>query len=303
MIKKGQRVAIIVLNWNDYEDTAECLKSLERLNYPNFHVYLVDNHSSDHSYEKLREDHRRHKLTYDISFLQTESNLGFAGGNNLAIKKAYEAGYDYFWLVNDDAVVTPDALTELVKTIKSDQKIGIVGSKMYYYNSNKIWFAGGRVSSWTGQTHHIGYGEEDHGQYDQQRPVEFITGCSLLFRRALIDRIGLMREFYFLYYEETEWNIRARQAGFKVVYQPKSRIYHKVSTATGGEENPDPYVAYYDLRNEYWMIKHTQNLFRTLVAYFYRLYKAFLKTKIIFQGHQDRKLERIKYILKAVTTF
>ncbi|WP_353949115.1 glycosyltransferase [Sporolactobacillus sp. Y61] len=87
MIKKGQRVAIIVLNWNDYEDTAECLKSLERLNYPNFHVYLVDNHSSDHSYEKLREDHRRHKLTYDISFLQTESNLGFAGETIWPLKK------------------------------------------------------------------------------------------------------------------------------------------------------------------------------------------------------------------------
>ncbi|RYM06527.1 glycosyltransferase family 2 protein [Sporolactobacillus sp. THM7-7] len=299
----SKRVAIIVLNWNDYDDTAECLKSLEWLNYPDFHVYLVDNHSSDHSFEKLQEENRRHPFQYDITFLESGANLGFAGGNNLAIKKAYNEGYDYFWLVNNDAVVTPDALTELVRTLEKDERAGIAGSKIYYYNSTKIWFAGGLVSLWTGQTHHIGLGEEDRGQYDKEQPVEYITGCSLLFKRALIDKIGLMREFYFLYYEETEWNIRARQAGFKVVYQPNSRVFHKVSTATGGEQNPDPFVAYYDLRNEYWMIKHTQNLLRTCVAYFYRFYKAGQKLKIIFADQQDRKLQRIKYIFKAVATF
>jgi GT2 family glycosyltransferase len=299
----GQRVAIIVLNWNDYDDTVNCLKSLERLNYADFRVYLVDNHSSDDSFKRLQQECRLHAFTCDITCLETGANLGFAGGNNRAIKKAYQEGYDYFWLVNNDAVVAPDALTQLVETIKKDKRIGIVGSKIYYSGSDKIWFAGGLVSSWTGQTHHIGYGERDHGQYDQERPVQFITGCSLLFRRGLIDKIGLMREFYFLYYEETEWNIRARQAGFKVVYQPRSRIYHKVSTATGGEQDPAPYVAYYDLRNEYWMIKHTQNLFRTCVAYFYRFYKACQKVKIIFAKHQNRKLERLKYILKAVMTF
>ena len=293
-------VAIIILNWNAYDDTFECLKSLEHLTYPYFHVFLVDNDSQDDSFKKLQRDYKESKFNLDITFIQTGANLGFAGGNNVAIKEAYNQGYQYFWLLNNDTVVDPNALTPLVDSIKKDPTIGIAGSKIYYYGTNKIWFAGGIVNKLTGNTKHIGMKDIDSEKYSSVLDVDYVTGCSLFFRKEILDTVGYMVEDYFLYYEETDWNLRASQMGWKIKYIPTSVVYHKVSSSSGGESNISPAVNYYLIRNAIAMIKRTQPSYYITIAVIYSLWNVFKNILKIFLYRQDNKLVRIKLGFTAV---
>ncbi|MCU5433795.1 glycosyltransferase family 2 protein [Bacillus mobilis] len=294
------KVAIIILNWNSYNDTSECLESLGKMHYKNYHVFLADNDSKDGSFESLKKEYQENKYSSNITFIQTGSNLGFAGGNNVAIKKAYENGFDYFWLLNNDTVVEENALIALIENIDKSPEIGIVGSKIYYYGTNKIWFAGGKVSTSTGVAGHIGLRAVDNGQFDKVESVDYITGCSLLFRREILETVGYMNEDYFLLFEETEWNIRIKQKGYKILYIPDSIIYHKVSISSGGENNIAPYAAYYEIRNGYVMVDRTQPSYYKIPAFCAMLFKAMKKhVKILLHG-QDKKFVRSKYILLGV---
>lgn len=297
-MENGKKTAIILLNWNAYKDTYECLKSLEQLQ-GNFSVFLVDNDSQDDSYFKLLEDDKVGEFQLPITFIQSGGNLGFAGGNNVGIARAYIEGFDYFWMLNNDTVADPLALEALRQEMDKDESIGIVGSKILYYRSDRIWFAGGKVNKWTGSTHHIGYCEEDCGQHNQVKEVDFITGCSLFFRRELIDDIGMMSEDYFLYYEETDWNIRARKKGWKVVYAPESVIYHKVSMSSGGEGNFSPYVDYYYIRNPYYMAKRAMDFQAKSIAFLVLVYNTVKKGLKVILRKQDRKKVRFRYIYQG----
>lgn len=293
-------VAIIILNWNAYDDTFECLKSLEHLTYPYFHVFLVDNASQDNSFDKLQEDYKEGKFNVPITFIQTGANLGFAGGNNVAIKKAYNQGYQYFWMLNNDTVVDPNALTPLVEALEKDKQVGIVGSKIYYYGTNRVWFAGGTINLYTGKSKHIGLNQQDNPIFNIQKEVDYITGCSLFFRKEIIELVGYMSEDYFLYYEETEWNIRVRKKGFKIVYIPRSIVYHKVSSSSGSGKNLAPYLDYYDLRNCYVMVHRTQERFiNRFIAFSYMCYKLFKKHIKIFLVFRNRTIERMWYLFRG----
>lgn len=294
MWKNKPSVAIIILNWNSYNDTFECLESLKQLNYKNFHVYLVDNDSKDNSFLDLCRDIKLNKFSFEITPIQTGANLGFAGGNNVAIKQAYKHGFSYVWLLNNDTTVNPNALNELVTVIDSDPSIGIVGSKIYYFGTNTIWFAGGKVNHWTGRTKHIGIKEEDTGKYSEVTEVEYITGCSMLFRTEIIIIEGCMREEYFLYNEETDWNIRLRQAGWKVLFVPNSVVFHKVSSSTGGDLSPS--YLYYHIRNSFFMILFTQkSILKIITAFLYMLYMMFKNfIKVIING--DQIINKTKHI-------
>lgn len=298
---ENDKVAIIILNWNSYKDTLECLYSLKSLTHNNFTVFLIDNDSTDGSFEKLKKTYLEDSLfNLDIEFIQSGANLGFAGGNNIGIRRAYDLGYQYFWLLNNDTIVTPNALDELVYEIKRDNNIGIVGSKILFYGTNKIWFAGGRLNQWTGNVIHVGEKEVDEGQYDDSKEVDYITGCSLLFKRAVLESIGYMKEDYFLYYEETDWNVRAKRKGWKIRLVPNSVISHKVSISSGGINNPSPYVEYYIIRNAFIMIRRTQSKLKVIVAFLYIFWKTFKKFVKMFVKRYDRKVERIWYLSRAI---
>lgn len=298
-MKMEDKVAIIILNWNSYEDTFECLKSLERLKYSNFSVFLVDNDSKDQSFTKLKTDFKNKVFNLNIKFIQSGGNLGFAGGNNIAIKMAYDQGYDYFWLLNNDAVVHKDSLTPLVETLRSNLDIGIVGSKIYYFNTKKIWFAGGKVDLKLGRVKHIGLREDDNGLYDDIKEVDFINGCSLAFHRRVLDRVGYMDEDYFLYYEETDWNVRVKKAGFSIVFCPQSIVEHKVSISSGGENNLSPSVYYYNFRNSFIFISknNPQSLYKARIYLLYRIMKQ--SSLFLFQQSRQSRWQDIRTILKA----
>lgn len=284
-------VAIIVVNWNNAEDTLACIDSLESLNYEPCKVFLVDNCSTDNSLEILSD--RVIKTDKKFELLISKDNMGFAGGNNLAIKHAMSEGYNLFWLINNDTEFPIDTLSHLVDGINSNNDVGMVGSKIYFYGSRSIWYAGGQIDYKTGKASSIGRDEEDVGQYDSVKETDYITGCSLLIKKAVIDHVGLLEDGFFLYYEDTDWSLRVRAAGWKCVYIPESIVEHKVGRSTEGGYSA-PFLSYYNLRNRYLMTRRNSQFFKSFTPWLY-LTKRTMALIYFAIKRKDRVLERIKY--------
>ncbi|RJP34664.1 MAG: glycosyltransferase family 2 protein [Actinobacteria bacterium] len=241
------KVGILVLTFNNYTDTRECLESLLGLTYEQHEVIVVDNGSSDGSLERLEGEFPQ------IAFVHTGDNLGYAGGNNRGIEVALERGAQLVWILNNDVVVDRDTLSRLVDAARESPRAGIIGSKVYFHgDSKRLFFAGGRINSWTGEASHIGYREIDLGQYDKKKAVDYVNGCNLLIRRECIEEIGLLDEAFFLYYEETDWAVRARRAGWEVIFVPVPGVWHKIEAGTGWISST---TAYYLTRNRLYFIR------------------------------------------------
>jgi len=240
-------VFIIVLNWNGKGDTLECLGSLQKLDYSNFETVVVDNGSTDGSEDVIRSSFS------SVRVIQTGKNLGYAGGNNVGIRCALEHGADYVWLLNNDTTVDSRALTALVETAESDPRIAFVGSKIYFYDRpDVIWCAGGAIDMAAGgYTDHPGINQKDTGQFDQISDVGYVAGCSLLASRTSIADIGLIPEEYFLYFEETDWNVAAQKKGYRTVMAPASHIRHKYSDVDDYKGK----MIYYSFRNRIRIVK------------------------------------------------
>jgi GT2 family glycosyltransferase len=222
---KRPKVHIIILNWNGKNDTLECLDSVTKLVYPNLAITVVDNGSSDDSVVVIRQKYR------SLHLIETQENLGFAEGNNVGARYALEFGAEYILLLNNDTTIEPNAISYLIEFAEAHEEVGIVGPKILFYSQPKrIWFAGGIIDFDNG-TSHRGGGRKDDGSFDEVVEVDYITGCALLIKAAVIEKIGLMMPDYFLLFEETDWCLRARNAGFKIFYVPAARVYRKCSTS------------------------------------------------------------------------
>ncbi|WP_127531052.1 DUF1972 domain-containing protein [Paenibacillus kobensis] len=295
------QVGSILVNYNGYQDSVECIQSLIRLNYNNQKIYVVDNASPDSS-GTLLESYIRELGMEQIEFFQLKENLGFSGGNNVAIRKAIQDGCDYIWLINNDTVVHEDALTHLVHAAESDPNAGIVGSKIYFYKSPRLWFAGGRVNK-MGICGHIGDSVEDPDNklYAESKEVDFITGCSLLARVDMVNQIGLLDEEFFLYFEDVEFNIRAKRSGWKLLYEPASLIWHKVSASTKGQyRDHAPIVDYYDTRNYLIFINKCYSKFNRLLPYAGFVYKFIKKHARLMLRKESNKFKKIQLIYAAL---
>ena len=227
---KYPKVSIIILNWNGLEDTIECLESLKNITYPNYEVIIVDNGSEGNDAQVLKE-----RFSDYVHLMQNDRNYGFAEGNNIGMRYALEKlNPDYILLLNNDTVVQPYFLTELVDVAQNDSNIGILGPKIYYYSKPQtIDFAGGGLLRRIGHSFHIGAHRTDKGQYDRLTEVDFITGCALLIGTGVVDRIGLLDPDYFVYSEDLDWCVRAKDAGYRIIFVPQAKIWHKGTSTLG----------------------------------------------------------------------
>lgn len=238
-------IYIILLNYNGYKDTIDCINSLNNIDYKNYKIIVVDNNSMDDSKEEIS---KYIEYNNNVIFIESKENLGFSGGNNLGIKYAMEHGADYICLLNNDTVVETDFLNPLVDIMEKDKSIGISAGKiMYYDNKDIVWSAGGYIDSKKA----IGYNNaiDNHESIltNELTEVTFLTGCLQLIRREVIENIGLYDHEYFLYMEDVDFCKRVLNNGYKLMYVPQSKIYHKVSASTGGKVSP--MVVYYMTRN------------------------------------------------------
>lgn len=244
------KVSIILINWNRFQDTADCIESLLRSSYPNKEIFVTDNGSKNHEAEKLQQ-----RFGSQIRVISSSKNLGFAGGNNLAANEALHAGSsDYLLFLNNDTEVDPGFLEPLVMAMEKDSRIGISGPKVLWkQHPDQILFAGGRVRLFLGDATHLGLFAKDGPPFNQLKVVDYIEGSALCLRSSIARSLGLFDKKFFAYWEDTDLCLRVRKAGYDCVFVPNSHIFHKVSQSTGGDESP--ISIYYMSRNRYRFIK------------------------------------------------
>jgi len=293
------KVAIIILNWNGWRDTIECLESLYQITYPNYEVIVVDNGSEDESIEKIRAycegtievkskffkydsinkpikilEHMRGKARTEggkkeeiddmtsiqkLIILINEKNYGFAEGNNIGIKHALKLwAPKYYLLLNNDTIVDKNFLTGLVKCAETDEFIGIVGPKVYYYDfenrEDVLHSVGARINIIKGDARPIGAREIDLGQYNSRREADYLEGACILIRGDLLKYVGYFNIDYFLYWEETDLCFRAKKSNYKVIYEPTSKIWHKISKKSLSKSR-----VYYQTRNLFLFVQNNSN--------------------------------------------
>jgi len=254
-------VSIILVNWNGLVHTTECLESLKRITYPNYKVIVVDNASQGDDVAILNSKYGNY-----ITLLKSTENLGFGGGNNIGIRYVLkERKDDYVLLLNNDTVVKPDFLDELVRTAEFDRNTGIVGGKIVYYRDpEKVWYENGRLDLIRGNAYHIHSAKIRIGGCDIQK-TSFITGCLMLIRREVFEKVGLLPEEYFLSVEDVDFCYRVMKAGYTMKVNPKTSISHKVSVAKGGEDTPSE--VYYLTRNRLHFMLSTVRSLRYVIPF------------------------------------
>jgi hypothetical protein len=263
------KVAIILVNWNGLQFTIDCLESLRKLDYLNFGILLVDNASDTNEGDAL-------KLKFpEISLIQSSTNLGFAGGNNLGIRKALELDYSHIMLLNNDTVVSPDFLKLMMSQFEKSPSLGVVQPLIYWMKDrNQIWNAGGKWNSTFGRA--IPLRELKNGKKVGSgiQKIDWATGCCMLIKREAILQVGLLNEQFFAYFEDVEWSLRFRKHGYEIALAPKAIIYHEAGASSKKKHKEgtlSPRVFYYHVRNQFLLIRIVSSLFNKLLAFGYHL--------------------------------
>ncbi len=237
----------IVLNWNGYSETERCIASLRASNVPLSCLVVVDNGSTDGSAERLRAAVQPPWGR----LIENATNRGFTGGVNAGLRAALELEAEYIFLLNNDATVEPETLGRLLEAAAADDTIGLAGPMIVWSRRpERVWSAGSDVS-WSRAAIEAGRDQPIGAVPRERRRVDGLSACALLARRAVLERAGLLDERYFAYYEDLDWCLRARRAGFSCLFVGDARAYHDGSTAAnrGGGRSQSALVNYYGARN------------------------------------------------------
>ena len=276
-------LSIITVNYNGLNDTCALIDSIPF--NEDMEVIVVDNGSTENEASLLKERYP------NIIVIRSDQNLGFAGGNNLGMKAAKGK---CLYLINNDTVFKKYNLEALIKRLESSPKIGMVCPKIRFaWENSPIQFAGyTALSPITIRNHAIGYGEEDKGQYDTPHRTPYAHGAAMMLKREVVDKVGLMPECYFLYYEELDWSLMITRAGYEIWYEPSCTIYHKESQSTGQNS---PLRTYYITRNRLLLVKRNFTGIKKYLAYAYLQVIVATRDiiKYIIKGQMD--------LLKAAT--
>jgi GT2 family glycosyltransferase len=308
-IVKWPSVFIVILNWNGWEDTIECLESLNKISYSNYHVIIVDNDSEDDSLSRIRayargeiavksaflpnncrsepltvvsytrrevEDSQPEVLSEKLArasdnklsngpliIIQNEQNYGYSEGNNIGMRYALKGSADYVLLLNNDTVVDKYFLTELVGAADKDGSIGVIGPKICWYDRpSVIQSTGFRMDFWTGTLISLNRGKTDldaeHFHEGALLPADYLSGACLLIKRKVIEQAGMLDPIYFLYFEDQDWCTRISRAGYRIVCDLNSKIWHKTTASTSKAKR---FSQYYPERNRViYMRKYARTL-------------------------------------------
>jgi GT2 family glycosyltransferase len=289
---QAAELAIIIVNWNGLEDTIQCLESLKAVTYPNYEIILVDNASTDDSVAFLSS-----RFPY-ITIIENEENLGFAEGTNIGIRHAQAKGVDYVLLLNNDTVVPRGSLNALVAVAESDARVGIVGPLIVYYdNPHKIWSAGGQTNLFSGKIVSDRRQNRPQANCPDIIRVDWVSGCALLIKADVIEKIGLLDKDYFLYLEDADWGFRAHTCGYISLVDCNTQILHKVGSSLARKS--DSYYYYFARNTLLFFKKHGRWYhFPTFVALFSGRYGMILLWNFI---RGDRA--RCTYIIAGIRDY
>ena len=291
-------LSIITINYNGLEDTCELIESLPA-DDESLEVIVVDNASTQDEATAIKERYPH------VIVVRSERNLGFAGGNNLGIKAAH--GKYLFFLNNDtllevrgERLEVRELFLPLMNRLESDKKIGMVCPKIRFtWGNNPIQYAGCTpLSPVTLRNQSIGFGEDDHGQYDTAHPTPYAHGAAMMVKREVVEKAGMMPECYFLYYEELDWSVMIRRAGYEIWYDPACTVFHKESRTTG---QASPLKTYYITRNRLLFAqRNIQGLTRYL-TYGYLI--GIVGTRDLLRSLYKGRMDLCRATIKGITNF
>ena len=283
------RLSIITINYNGLKDTCELIDSIPFNN--NMEVIVVDNASKKDEASILSERFPQVKV------IRSNKNIGFAGGNNLGI---IEAKGKYILLINNDTYFKEFNIDSLIERLESSNKTGIVCPKLRFaWGNNPIQFAGYTpLSNITLRNNAIGFGEEDKGQYETAHPTPYAHGAAMLIKREAIEKVGLMPECFFLYYEEIDWSMMFTRAGYEIWYDPSCTVYHKESQTTGQNS---PLRTYYITRNRLLLVKRNYKGINKYLSYIYLFGVVGLRDIIVYTVRQQHNLR--KAVMRGLRDF
>jgi GT2 family glycosyltransferase len=290
-------VAIIIVHWKGLELTKACLFSLQKIGYPNYRVFLVDNGSSDGQVLNSKFP--------EIELVPAGKNLGFTGGNNLGIARALDSGFEFVLLLNNDTEVEADFLEILLGAFENRPRLGMAQPLIFFHEDrNKIWSAGGKYVPWLGLSTTVGYGKtRAELVVPENGRLDWATGCCVLLSSKALQEVGGLSDIFFAYFEDVDLSLRLRQKGWEISLVPESVIYHAVagsSKTKSAEGTLSPTVIYLTARNQLFQIKlHVQGFLRKITAFAYHFAKfsawlgyfclrgRFQKAKALLRGLKD----------------
>ena len=283
------KLSIITINYNGLKDTCELIDSISFKK--DLEVIVVDNASKEDEASIIS------MRSPQVKVIRSDKNLGFAGGNNLGIK---EAKGDYILLINNDTYFKNFDIDSLIKRLESSDKIGIVCPKLRFaWGSNPIQFAGYTpLSNITLRNKAIGFGEEDHGQYETAHPSPYAHGAAMLIKHEAIEKVGLMPECFFLYYEEIDWSMMFTRTGYEIWYDPSCTVYHKESQTTGQNS---PLRTYYITRNRLLLVKRNYKGINKYLSYIYLFGTVGMRDIIKYSLNRQNNLR--KAVIKGLQDF
>jgi len=283
------KVTAIVLNWNNYSDTAECLSNLTEMSYPNFEILLLDNGSTDDSGERLAQEFPDVRTTYNAE------NLGFPGGVNVGIREAIDDGAEYVWLVNNDIIIEDQAILDgLVSRMENNEDIGVLTPVVREYpDTDSIWFDQGYIDwDWFDR------GPKKDVDLDTSNDLifnDYLPFCSSLIRSTLFNEIGYLREEYFLYGADIDYCVRVTDHGYEVATDTSKALYHRAFSSSGESTSPIP--SYYEARNRFIFA----DMFRKKITP-YKYYTSYMIWISLLLGYRILLLEfkSVKAIFEGV---
>ena len=243
---RAANVAVIIPTWHGYDDTVECLESLQHVTYPNVQTVVIENGSAN------GDEHRLKQAFPEAHIIVNQTNQGFAHACNQGIDWALDQRAGYILLLSNDTVVTPDFLTHLIDYLAATPEVGVVAPLITYYQSDRIWYAGGSLNLWTGRTRHAAIDQPLVNAPTAPARTEFATGCVLLARASVVRDIGGLDDLMFTYFEDVDFCYRARRHGYEIAVVPEAIVAHKVSAVLGqrGTNKLRPGQAFYLGRNK-----------------------------------------------------
>lgn len=285
-------VSIVTLNWNGTNVTCEFLESTRNFTYKNYEIIVVDNGSVEDPTERILAGNYP-----NTKIVKSPVNLGSAGGNNFGMRHS-APHYDFVFQVNNDAEVTPDLIEKCLEPFYENPSIGVVCPKIrFHHNPTVIQYAGfNKMSMLTGKTTAVGSLEEDKGQHDKSGFTYSAHGCAMMVKREVIEKVGMMAEKYFVYYDESDWSARIIKAGYKIYYQAKGLCFHKESMSMGKQS---PIKVHFMTRNRILYMRRNASFSQLLV--FIGFFSFLTVPKTILRFTLTKQFSHLKAFIKGIT--
>ena len=266
------KINILVLNWNGEKVLCDCVKSIVTTDYSNYNLTIIDNGSTDSSVKSIDKS-----IFKKIKFIKIEKNLGYAKAYNYAFNKLIDNNDDYYLLLNNDTIIQKDTISKLILALNKYGENNIYGSKIINYFNKTIWYAGGKINSFTFSANNVGINTIDKIIEFKSRKTDFISGCSLFISKNIINQLGGFNEIYKFYYEDVDLCLRAKSLNINSIFINNSIVAHKISHSMGGRYS---FIkAYYKLVSK---IKFIFNNNRFLISILYLIINIILSPFYFF---------------------